>query len=98
MKKLTQERLLEILEEWRNCTREFVSALWGKEDDQAYIQLKEMIQQKPTVTREWVEKKANIFYNYGISEQTGETVRWLKARNHIEDLLKEIGVDVSDED
>ena len=63
MSKLNQEELLK----WLSLTRDCLSAsgLWDwhgpSKDTQAYQQIKEMIQ-KPGVTEEWIEEKANWLF------------------------------------
>ena len=91
MTKLSKEELSSCLEEWRNVARAELANLWIEEDEQAYQQIKKMIQ-KPGVTEEWIEEKAmSLVIIAGLSQRNiYMSARFKQIKDSIRSLVKEI--------
>ena len=84
MSKLNQEELLELFKSWKCDLLLFQKKkptilFWGSRDEQAYQQMKEMIQ-KPEVTEEWIEEKAlTLFVILNILKPSSNDVENIKT-------------------
>ena len=84
MSELSQGELLSRLEEWRNVARQALANLWIEEDEQAYQQIRELVQ-KPEVTEEWIEEKANWLF-----KKSWVPISIDRAKDFIRSLIEEI--------
>ena len=87
MSKLKEEELLEKLRKWKGQVA--WSSCWEIGDKRAYRQIRKLIQ-KPQVTEEWIEQKAQEVM-FIVDD---ETITWsrkiLNVRNFIRSLVEEI--------
>ena len=88
MTKLSKEELLSRLSLWVSELKTSVG--WDNIEEQAYQQIKELIQ-KPEVTEEWIEEKARAMYQTSIifPHNTPETIVY-KCKEFIRSLVEEV--------
>jgi len=87
MKELSKKELIGWLEQIKFWyTREIKT----EEDEQVYQQIRRILEEKPKVTRKWLNKQVDFLI------KGANKYEWQEFYSHIENMLAEAGVEVEE--